>query len=207
VAGRPFIFHQLELLRSQGLQHIVVCAGFLGEQIQAAVGDGGRFGLSVRYSFDGENLLGTAGAINRALPLLGEHCFVLNGDSYLRCSYQRTQERYTHSGRPALMTVLRNDNRWQRSNVAFRDGEITAYDKQSPCAAMSYIDFGLSVMSATVIAQCSAAGINDLSTLCAALAAQGRLAALEVSERFYEIGSLQGIQDTEAHLLNQTASA
>jgi len=207
IAGRPFLFHQLELLKSQGMHEIVVCAGFLGEQIQAAVGDGRRFGLAVRYSFDGEDLLGTAGAVHRALPQLGEHFFILNGDSYLQCCYERVQECYLQSGRAALMTVLRNDNRWDRSNVVFRDGEVTAYQKQSPRADMAYIDFGLSLMSAAAISTFCAAGVKDLSDVCAALAAQGQLAGLEVAERFYEIGSWQGMRDTEAHLLSRLAIA
>src|SRR5271163_370338 len=87
VAGRPFIEHQLELLQAENVKNVVLCVGHLGEMIQAHIGDGKRFGLSVSYSFDGERLLGTGGALRRALPLLGHDFFVLYGDSYLDISY------------------------------------------------------------------------------------------------------------------------
>ena len=128
VAGRPFIFHQLELLQSQGVEHVVLCVGHLGEQLRATVGDGATCGLRVSYSFDGAELLGTGGALRQALPLLGDEFFVMYGDSYLRCSLPAIQRSHHEAQRPALMTVLRNDNRWDRSNVLFGDGRVLAYD-------------------------------------------------------------------------------
>jgi len=205
VAGRPFLFYQLELLKAQGIHDVVLCVGFLGDQIRTSVGDGSRFGLVIRYSFDGDEPLGTGGAIGRAVSLLGEHFFVLNGDSYLRCSYERVQAGYRESACPALMTVLRNDNRWVRSNAVFRDGVVNAYDKQNQRSDMTYVDFGLSVMSAAAVARFSHARVFDLSLIFSTLAAERRLAGMEMTERFYEVGSMQGIRDTEAHLLNRPA--
>jgi len=200
VAGRPFIFHQLELLREQGVGRVVLCVAHLGEQIRAAVGDGARCGLAVSYSFDGKQLLGTGGALRQALPLLGPEFFVLYGDAYLPCSLQSVQAAFHAARRPALMTVLRNDNRWQRSNVLFRDGELRAYDKRSPRPEMSHIDFGVSVLSRTALARRAPAGTLDLADVLRDLSLRGQLAALEVSQRFYEIGSLQGLRDTEEFL-------
>ena len=94
VAGRPFIHWQLALLAQQGVTQVVLCAGHLGEQIQATVGDGSGFGMTVRYSFDGAVLLGTGGALKRALPMLGAAFFVLYGDSYLRCSFAAVEAAY-----------------------------------------------------------------------------------------------------------------
>ena len=200
VAGRPFIFHQLEMLRVQRIERVVLCVAHLGEQIQAAVGDAAPPGLTVSYCFDGNRLLGTAGALKQALPLLGEEFFVLNGDSYLRCSLPEVQAAYRTAGRPALMTVLRNDNRWDRSNVLFRDGRLLAYDKRAPRSDMSHIDFGLSVLSGAVFTRYAREGIIDLSDVFRDLAQRGELAALEVSQRFYEIGSPQGLTETEKFL-------
>ena len=76
IAGRPFIFHQLELLKNQGVDRVVLCVGHLGDQVKAAVGDGRALGLAINYSFDGGELLGTGGALKRALPLLGDRFFV-----------------------------------------------------------------------------------------------------------------------------------
>ena len=205
IAGRPFIFHQLELLKTQGIDQVVLCVGHLGDQIKSAVGDGSGFGLTVRYSSDGRELLGTGGAIKRALPLLSDRFFVLNGDSYLRCSYDRIQDAHEVCGYPAMMAVLRNDNRWDRSNVRFRDGKVLEYAKGTERSDLSHIDFGLSVLTAAA-AQSGGSDFRDFSDICKALAAQGQLAGFEVDDRFYEIGSPQGIRDTEAYLLCRAAA-
>jgi NDP-sugar pyrophosphorylase family protein len=207
VAGRPFIFHQLDMLRDQGVDRVVLCVAHLGEQIQAVVDVGAAPGLVVSYSFDGDDLLGTGGALKQALPLLGEEFFVLNGDSYLPCSLPRIQSAYRAARRPALMTVLRNDNRWDQSNVLFRSGELLAYDKHTPRPDMCHIDFGLSVLSRTIFTNYREARVIDLADIFRDLSLSGQLAALEVSERFYEIGSPQGLRDTEQFLSHRLDEA
>jgi MurNAc alpha-1-phosphate uridylyltransferase len=207
IAGRPFIFHQLELLKNQGIDRVVLCVGHLGDQVKAAVGDGRTLGLAINYSFDGSELLGTGGALKRALSLLGDSFFVLHGDSYLPCSFAPIQSAYEAARRPALMTVLRNDNRWDKSNVFFRNGELIIYDKQSPRLDMSHIDFGLYVLSRDVFLTYGESKVIDLADICHELSKNGQLAAAEVSERFYEIGSPQGIRDTEEFLSRHLAHA
>jgi NDP-sugar pyrophosphorylase family protein len=206
IAGRPFIDWQLELLARQGIGEAVLCVGHFGEQIAAAVGDGARFGLRVRYSFDGATALGTGGALRQALPLLGSHFFVLYGDSYLPCSFSMVQAAYEASGAPALMTVLRNADRWGRSNVLFRDRRLVEYDKHSPRRGMAHIDFGLSVWSAQALQGHPPGAAFDLADLCHTLSLHGELAGHEVSGRFYEIGSLEGIRDTEHYLRSLRAA-
>jgi NDP-sugar pyrophosphorylase family protein len=207
VAGRPFIFHQLEMLRSQGVERVVLCVGHLGEQVRATVGDAAIPGLTVSYSFDGEELLGTGGALKLALPLLGDEFFVLNGDSYLPCSLAATQRAFRAARRPALMTVLHNDNRWDRSNVLYRDGELLAYDKRTPREDMRHIDYGLAVLSQAVFAPYRAMRVLDLADILRDLSRSGQLAAFEVSERFYEIGSLEGLRDAELFLSQRPGCA
>jgi MurNAc alpha-1-phosphate uridylyltransferase len=207
VAGRPFIFHQLDLLRNQGVDRVVLCVGHFGDQIKAAVGDGRSLGLAIDYSFDGAGLLGTGGALKQALPLLGDTFFALNGDSYLPCSFAPIQSAYAAAQRPALMTVLRNDNRWDKSNVLFRNGELIEYDKKSPRPAMSHIDFGLYVFSSGVFSAYGASRIIDLADVCHQLSKTRQLAAFEVSERFYEVGSPRGMMDTEEYLSGRMARA
>jgi N-acetyl-alpha-D-muramate 1-phosphate uridylyltransferase len=207
IAGRPFIFHQLELLKRQGVNRVVLCVGHLGDQIKAAVADGDRFGLAIDYSFDGGELLGTGGALKQALALLGDKFFVLNGDSYLPCSFASVRAAYEAARRPALMTVLRNDNRWDKSNVLFRNGELIEYDKRSRRLDMSHIDFGLYVLSSDVFLTYGESKVIDLADICRELSKNGRLAALEVSERFYEVGSPQGIRDAEEFLSRQLVDA
>jgi NDP-sugar pyrophosphorylase family protein len=200
IAGRPFIHWQLGLLAQQGVTDVVLCAGHLGEQIQAAVGDGSGFGVTVRYSFDGDTPLGTGGALKRALPKLGAAFFVLYGDSYLPCSFSAAQTAYEASAAPGLMTVFCNEDRWEKSNVLFRDGRVVEYNKRSPRPGMRHIDYGLSILSIQALRTSPASAPFDLAELYHELASRGELAALAVNERFYEIGSIGGIEATEHYL-------
>ena len=202
LAGRPFVDHQLELLRRNGARKIVFCAGHLGDQIEAHVGDGSRFGLEVAYSFDGERLLGTGGAVRRALPLLGDVCVVLYGDSYLDIDYQAVLNVFEQRPEPALMTVFRNEGQWDTSNVVFRDGKVIRYDKRQRDPEMAYIDYGASLYRASAIEQMPVDEPYDLGDLTHLLAAQGQLAGYEVTQRFYEVGSVSGIRETEQYLLS-----
>lgn len=200
VAGRPFIHWQLSLLARQGVTEVVLCAGHLGDQIQAAVGDGSDFGVRVRYSFDGDTLLGTGGALKRALPRLGDAFFVLYGDSYLRCSFAAAQAAYEAIAAPGMMTIFCNEDRWEKSNVLFRDGKVVEYNQRSPRPGMRHIDYGLSILSRHALQRSPCNAAFDLTDLYQELASRGELAALTVNERFYEVGSIGGIKATEHYL-------
>ena len=206
VNGEPFIAHQLRLLQASGIERAVVCAAYLGEMIQEFVGAGVRFGLRVEFSFDGPRLLGTAGAVKRALSFLDETFFVLYGDSYLPCDYRAVHTAFEQRGKPALMTVFRNDGRWDRSNVQFVDGDILAYDKQYPTEQMHHIDYGLGVFRRSAFAMVPDDQPFDLVTLYRDLLSRGDLAAHEVKQRFYEIGSLAGLEETRRFLATQAHS-
>jgi MurNAc alpha-1-phosphate uridylyltransferase len=207
IAGKPFIDHQLARLREQGCQRVVLCVGHLGELIRAHVGDGSKWKLEVQYSFDGPTLLGTGGALRAALPKLGDTFFVLYGDSYLQCDFAAVERAFLASGKPALMTVLRNENRWDSSNVEFAHGVVLKHDKKSRTSDMRYIDYGLSGLSAEALNGFNGSGAFDLSDLFKQLAEQGKLAGYEVHERFYEIGSPAGIAETNQYLMNQARRA
>ena len=200
VAGEPFVAHQLRRLRQEGITRVVLCLGHLGEAVRDFVGDGGAFGLEVAYSFDGTTLLGTGGALRRALPLLDDAFFVLYGDSYLDIDYAAVRGAFRHSGAPALMTVFRNEGRWDTSNVVFDGRLVTRYDKVRRTADMRYIDYGLSVMTASLLAGYGDAQAFDLVEVLSPLAEQGRLAGYEAKHRFYEIGTADGLAETDAYL-------
>ena len=195
VAGKPFILWQLEYLRRQGVSRVVLCTGFLGEQIEAIVGDGSALELAVSYSQDWPNLMGTGGALKQALPLLDTQFLVLYGDSYLPIDFASVERVFLASGKPALMTVQRNADRWDKSNVLFRDGVIVEYNKQSPTPEMKHIDYGLGALSASVLADKKTAGPLDLADIYHRLSLSGQLAGYEVFERFYEIGSHKGLAE------------
>lgn len=204
VNGEPFIAHQLRLLRSRGIERAVICTGHLGEMIHEFVGDGHRFGLAVSFSMDGPTLLGTAGAVKRALPLLSHAFFVLYGDSYLDCDYRAVQARFQQSGQAALMTVFRNEGRWDRSNVEFTDGRILAYDKKHATPRMHFIDYGLGVFAKTAFDGVPDGKHHDLARVYQDLLLRGQLAAFEVGQRFYEIGSFTGLREISHYLAGKT---
>ena len=205
VAREPFICHQLEYLRNQGIRSVVLCIGFLGEMIQEVVGDGSRWDMQVSYSPDGPALLGTGGALRRALPLLGEYFFILYGDSYLPIDFSDVEKTYAASGKNGLMTVLKNQNRWDKSNVDFDAGQIIEYNKTVIRSQMHYIDYGLGLLQSAALQAYPAGQSFDLSKVYNDLSLAGELAGYEVFERFYEIGSHQGIADTHAYLLEKKA--
>ena len=203
VAGQPFIVRQLEYLHGQGVRDVVLCLGYLGEMIQEVVGAGERYGLQVQYSFDGPKLLGTGGALKQALPLLGEYFFVLYGDSYLPVDFSAVQDAFVRNGQHALMTVLKNGDRWDKSNVLFADGLLVEYNKRAPRPEMAYIDYGLGLVSASVFGACPDDSPFDLADVYQDLSVKGQLAGLEVYQRFYEIGSHSGLKEAGEYFLNK----
>jgi NDP-sugar pyrophosphorylase family protein len=203
VAGQPFLAHQLKLLHARGIRHAVLCIGYLGEMIQRDFGDE-AFGVKLDYSFDGEKLLGTGGAIKRALPLLGKEFFVLYGDSYLPVDYAPVVEFFHRSGKLGLMTVYRNEGKYDTSNVVFRDGEIIVYDKKLKLPEMQHIDYGLSLFKSSVFDSYSADQIFDLAEVMAKLVREKQLAGYQVPERFYEMGSPTGLAELETLLQSKS---
>jgi N-acetyl-alpha-D-muramate 1-phosphate uridylyltransferase len=199
-AGRPFAAWQIELLRAHGLTDLVFLVGHLGEMVRDALGDGSRWGVRLRFAFDGPRPLGTGGAIRQALPLLGDRFFVLYGDSYLECDYEAVERAFLAGRVPGLMTVCRNDDRWDRSNIEFAGGRIVRYDKQRRTAAMRHIDYGLGAFERAAFERWPEGARVDLADVYARLLADGELAGYEVAGRFYEIGSPEGLAETQCYL-------
>jgi NDP-sugar pyrophosphorylase family protein len=198
VAGEPFLVHQLRLLAGHGAREVVLCVGYRGEQIESQIGSE-RFGISIQYSYDAPELDGTLGAIRRALPLLGERFLVLYGDTYLRIDYAAAAHVWRESGLPGMMSVLRNEGRWDTSNVRYADGRVLAYDKLAPTPDMQWIDYGLGGLTVDALSVVDAAE-GDLAKLYRQLAVLEHLCGYEASERFYEIGTPSGLQEADAFL-------
>jgi NDP-sugar pyrophosphorylase family protein len=198
VAGEPFIYHQLRLLARHGAREVVLCVGYLGERIVEHVGTE-RFGIRIAYSHDGASLRGTLGAIRHAAPLLGPRFLVLYGDTYLRIDYGAAATAWAGSALPAMMTVLRNEGRWDTSNVRFEGGLVTVYDKRSPNASMRWIDYGLGGFEASVL---DAVGpqVTDVAELYGELARRRSLFGFAATERFYEIGTPEALAEASAFL-------
>ncbi|HLM85042.1 MAG TPA: NTP transferase domain-containing protein [Solirubrobacteraceae bacterium] len=198
VAGEPFVLHQLRLLAAHGAREIVLCVGYLGEQIETRIGSE-RFGASVRYSYDAPELDGTLGAVRRALPLLGKRFLVLYGDTYLRIDYAAAADAWRASGLPAMMSVLRNDGRWDTSNAIYADGRVSAYNKHSPTPDMRWIDYGLGGITRDALDRVPPE-TRDLADLYHQMAREGMLFGAEAHDRFYEIGTPEALAETDAFL-------
>lgn len=203
VAGKPFIIHQLTRLRNNGVRRVVLCVAHLSEQIEEVVGDGQALGLDVVYSHDGGRLLGTGGALRQALPMLGDRFLVMYGDSYLTCDYAGVARAFVASGKLGLMTVFRNDGRYDSSNVTFDAGRILRYDKTPGLPNMFHIDYGLGALHAEALAGERPGERIDLAKVYQRLLANDQLAGYEVMERFYEIGSAAGLEDTRNFIQSQ----
>jgi len=204
IDGRPFIDHQLELLKEKGVTHVVLCVGNFGEMIEAHVGDGSQFGLEVSYSYDGEVLLGTGGAIKKATGILPDSFMILYGDSYLDIDFESVAQRFTEGTLPALMTVYRNT--FDTSNIIMKAGKIVRYDKKARDPAMEYIDYGLIAIRKNVFDEYPAHEPFDLSFVLSRLVDAGQVMGYEVTKRFYEIGSTSGIRETEEYIRKRKPS-
>lgn len=207
VAGEPFFSHQLRLLRKNGLTKIVLCVGYLGEMIVEQYGDGSAWGVQIDYSFDGDKLLGTGGALIRALPRLGDAFYVLYGDSYLPVDYQAVGRAFLDSGKLGLMTVFENHEAYDASNVWFEHGRIRQYSKKEKPSQMKHIDYGLGLFRAAAFDAYPRETVVDLATVQTDLVKRGELAGYEMPSRFYEIGSHAGLAELDRLLRAAGAGA
>jgi N-acetyl-alpha-D-muramate 1-phosphate uridylyltransferase len=206
IAGKPFIAHQLELFQRERIRRVVLCTGHLSEIIEAFVGDGSQFGLQVSYSIERGRLLGTGGALRQALPLLGPEFLVIYGDSYLDIAFAPVIDAFRQSGATGLMTVFHNAGRLDTSNVEWDGNRILKYSK-TPMPRMTYIDYGLAVLKASAFDDILPRQYFDLELTYQALVAAGNMAGYNVAHRFYEIGSVAGLAETEAFLRTKNAGA
>jgi NDP-sugar pyrophosphorylase family protein len=197
VLGKPFIDYQVELLRRSGITELVVCVGYLGEVIEQHLGDGRGFGVSVEYSHDGPELLGPAGAIRAAGELVGDRFFVTYGDSYLRAPYGAIMDALTRSDLLGVMAVFRNDNRFGNSDVAIERGMVVRYEKKNRASGMHWINFGVTALRKEALAFIPPGRPCGEEEFYGRLIERRELAAFQVAERFYEIGTPASLAEFE----------
>lgn len=200
VSGRPFIYHQLKLLEKKGISEVVLCLGYLGKQVEGYIQGINEFHMNIRYSYDGEIQLGTGGALKKATQNMETPFFVLYGDSYLDIDYEAVQSAYIMGGQPALMTVYKNTDLYDKSNVLYIDRKVIKYDKRKPTSEMMYIDYGLGIMQKEILSDACYGSSFDLADVYAKLCQTGNLTGYEIYKRFYEIGSFEGLADLERYM-------
>jgi NDP-sugar pyrophosphorylase family protein len=200
INGRPFVDWQLELLIEHGYTDFIFCVSYKSDAVQEYLGDGSDKGVSIQYSLDGDTQLGTGGAIQKALPKLGDVFGVIYGDSYLPTNYAAAEQCFLNSRSHALMTVYENKNQFDSSNVEFIDGKLINYEKGSKSKQMHHIDYGITFFRDSAFRRWGDHSSFDLSDVCHQLATRGQLLGFEVFERFHEIGSLKGIGEFSQYL-------
>jgi N-acetyl-alpha-D-muramate 1-phosphate uridylyltransferase len=200
LAGRPFIAHQLEMLKYNGFKRVIICAGYYGAVLENYIRATNQYGLTIDFSFDGAKLLGTAGAIKKALPMLEKSFAVIYGDSYLTEDIWPISNFFLQSNKKSLMTVFKNNNKWDTSNIIYADNKIIKYDKKNITQEMQYIDYGLLFFKVEAFSKILENQYYDLADLCVDLINEEQMAGYEAKKRFYEIGSFNGLEETRKYL-------
>ena len=201
INGKPFLQYQLEFLKRGGISDIVLCVGYLSEQIETHFGDGKRFGVDIKYSKEHERLLDTAGALKNAETLLEEEFFVMYGDSYLFLNFKEVQSHFQKFNKSALMVVYKNYDKYDKSNVAVGNGLIKKYDKKHKTNDMVYIDYGVSILRKKVLDVIPKGQVYSLESLFHELIKQKEMLAFETKKRFYEMGSYNGLEEFKKYVL------
>jgi len=200
IEGRPFLEYQIELLRKNGIFDIILCIGNKGGQIKKYFRDGKELGVKIKYSKDGKKLLGTGGALKKAESLLREVFLVMYGDSYLPFSFRSAIKFFEKSDKLGLMTVLKNQNKYEKSNIALKGEMVVYYDKEKKAKEIKYIDYGLSAFKKIALNFFLENQTYDLSQLHKFLIEEKQLLAFEVKQRYYQIGSIDGLREFERHI-------
>lgn len=201
VAGRPFVDWQLERLAESGMRDVVMCIAHLGEPIRAHVGGGERYGLRVAWSNEGDKLLGTAGALRAAMHLLAPAFIVTYGDSYLPFDYaEPLRILQAHDDCDGVMAVYKNDGKWEPSNVVTDGAWIIRYEKGTREPAFDHIDYGATALRRDVIESLPRGAFRGLDDVGRGLAQRKRLRACVARDRFFEIGSPEGLAELELNL-------
>lgn len=200
VRGKCFLEHQIDLLKKSGFRALVLCVHYRADLIRADFGDGSAVGVEITYSEEIEKPLGTAGALKNAAPLLHDPFMVIYGDSYLPVDYGEIVSYFAEHDEPALMTVYKNDNRYDTSNVRIDGERVVAYDKRNTSGNLVYIEYGLNIFRKSVLDLIPAGRSYSLGELFKELIRKRQLIAFETAQRFYEIGSREGLRDMENYL-------
>jgi NDP-sugar pyrophosphorylase family protein len=206
--GRPFLYYLLCLLRDRGIKDIVLCIGHLGKQVRDYFGSGQSLEIDIKYSEEGDRLLGTGGALKRAQSLLGRHFWVINGDTYLPIDYGEAEREYFGCGRRALMVVYDNErNTGVKNNVALDGGlMVTRYDKQPSDADMNYVEAGAVVMERGMLDLINEGQRVSLEeAIYLPLIKERQLAAFVTRQRFYDIGTPEQRQAFAAFIREKEA--
>lgn len=206
IDNKPFLQYQLELLKNSGITDVVLCVGYLHEQIENYFQDGKSFGVNIKYSREEKDLLGTAGALKKAANLLEEKFFIIYGDSYVFLNFQEILSYFNAHNELALMVIYKNQNKYDKSNVSLRENMVSRYDKGSRDNDMVYIDYGVSLLRKDILMLVPDGIFYSLEDVFKEIINQNSILAFEAKERFYEIGSFNGVKEFTNFILTESFS-
>lgn len=201
IRDRAFLEYQLDFLEGGGVKDVVLCVGYLGEQIEEYFGNGRGFDVNIKYSHDGDKLLGTAGALKNAEALLQDQFFVMYGDSYLFLDFVALMSYFDQFDKLVLMVVSKNYDRYDKSNVVVEGNLVKQYSKKDRTEEMVYIDYGVSILKKKALELVPQNEVYPLEELFAQLIGRGELLAYEVDKRFYQIGSREGLEEFKRYIV------
>jgi len=199
INNKPFLQYQLELFKRNGINRVILCLGHLGEQIESYFGTGSRFGMDIKYSYENKPL-STAGAIKNAEPMLEDDFFTIYGDSYVFLDFADIYKYFHDKKKLALMTVYKNNNLYDASNTVIRDGLVIKYNKRQKTSGMHYIEYGVNLFRKDILDIIPEDSYYELGEVFNSLIIDEELIAYEAKERFYEIGSLNGLADFKKYI-------
>jgi len=202
IAGKPFLEHQINLLKKNGIRDIILCVGYKAEQIKKYFKNGEKFGVKIKYSSDGKKLLGTGGALKKAEDLLEDSFLVMWGDSYLPFNFRKAIKFFKKYNKLGLMTVYKNLDRYEPSNVEIEKNLVKSYSKKRKTRKMKYIDYGVSIFRKDVLKIIPESKVYDLSKLQQALIRKKQLLAYPAEKRFYQIGSPGGLEEFKKYIIH-----
>jgi len=200
IQGRPFLEYQLDFLRKGGVTSVVLCIGYLAEQIEHYFGDGRKFGMNIAYSYEGKQLLGTAGALKEAEKLLEDPFFTMYGDSYLSLDFADAMSYFKSQNKLALMSVYKNCDRYERSNTVVEGVLVKKFSKKEKTKDTVYIEYGANIFRKAALELIPEGLPYSLEELFPELIRRKELLAYEVKERFYQIGSLEGLEEFKRYV-------
>ena len=203
IEGKPFLEHQLDLLKKNGLSDIVLCVGYNAEQIKKYFGNGRKFGVRIKYSSDKKRLLGTGGALKKTENLLKDSFLVMYGDSYLPFNFRKAIKFFKKFDKLGLMTVFKNLNKYEPSNVQVKGNLVKSYSKKRKTKKMKYIDYGVSIFKKEALKFIPKNQVYDLSQLQQLLIKKRELLAYPAEKRFYQIGSAKGLEEFKNYIKNK----
>jgi N-acetyl-alpha-D-muramate 1-phosphate uridylyltransferase len=200
IHGKPYLWYQLDYLKKYHLNHILILAGYLGQQIENYFGNGSELDIKIQYSFESEPM-GTGGGLKFAAPLLEDEFMVIYGDSFLPIDLSDLIKTYRFMKSTGLLVVY--DNRFGDSNVKNNvaiDGNnlILKYQKNTDDDSLNYVESGISVFNKSI---CELIPANKKTSLeeeiFPKLIDNKKLKAYITTQRFYDIGTPDRLKTIE----------